>query len=52
MSKQTQEALGDMTKVAQEKLSAFRTLTAFNSQCVKTSVFLLSLGLAELTAYR
>jgi ABC-type multidrug transport system fused ATPase/permease subunit len=34
LSKQTQDALGDMTKVAEEKLSAFRTLTAFNSQCV------------------
>jgi ABC-type multidrug transport system fused ATPase/permease subunit len=32
LSKQTQDALGDMTKVAEEKLSAFRTLTAFNSQ--------------------
>lgn len=37
LSKQTQDALGDMTKVAEEKLSAFRTLTAFNSQCVFAS---------------
>lgn len=37
LSKQTQDALGEMTKVAEEKLSAVRTVTAFNSQCVSPS---------------
>ena len=31
LSNRTQEALGDMTKVAQEALSALRTVQAFNS---------------------
>ncbi|KAL7408902.1 hypothetical protein BDY24DRAFT_405034 [Mrakia frigida] len=39
LSKQTQEALGDMTKVAQEKLSSFRTVTAFNSQPMEAAAF-------------
>jgi hypothetical protein len=39
-----------MTKVAQEKLSAFRTLTAFNSQCVST--FWVSFPLSETDCFR
>ena len=32
LSNRTQEAVGDMTKVASESLSAFRTVQAFNAQ--------------------
>lgn len=39
LSKKTQDALGDMTKVAEEKLSAFRSVTAFNSQHLETQAF-------------
>jgi ABC-type multidrug transport system fused ATPase/permease subunit len=39
LSNQTQEALGDMSKVAQESLSALRTVQAFNAQPAETDKF-------------
>lgn len=39
LSNQTQEALGDMSKTAEEKLNAFKTVTSFNAQNIEASVF-------------
>lgn len=39
LSNRTQEAIGDMTKVASESLSAFRTVQAFNAQSHEESKF-------------
>ncbi|KAG6332581.1 hypothetical protein ID866_6503, partial [Astraeus odoratus] len=39
LSNQTQEALGDMTKVAQESLSALRTVQAFNANAQEQQKF-------------
>ncbi|KAL5483290.1 MDL1 [Sanghuangporus weigelae] len=39
LSNRTQEAVGDMTKVATESLSAFRTVQAFNAQPLESSKF-------------
>ncbi|GHJ87923.1 hypothetical protein NliqN6_4325 [Naganishia liquefaciens] len=39
LSNQTQEALGDMSKTAEEKLNAFKTVAAFNAQSLEGSKF-------------
>lgn len=39
LSKMTQESLGDMSKTAEEKLNAFKTVTAFNAQPLEAKSF-------------
>ncbi|KAJ9095203.1 hypothetical protein QFC19_007658 [Naganishia cerealis] len=39
LSNQTQEALGDMSKTAEEKLNAFKTVASFNAQALEGSRF-------------
>jgi len=39
LSNQTQEALGDMSKTAEEKLNAFKTVTSFNAQAIESRLF-------------
>lgn len=39
LSNLTQEAVGDMSKVAEEKLNAFKTVTAYNSQSLEANLF-------------
>jgi ATP-binding cassette subfamily B (MDR/TAP) protein 10 len=39
LSNKTQEALGDMSKTAEEKLNAFKTVTAYNAQALEGSLF-------------
>ncbi|OXM81201.1 ATP-binding cassette, subfamily B (MDR/TAP), member 10 [Cryptococcus neoformans Bt63] len=39
LSNLTQEAVGDMSKVAEEKLNAFKTVAAYNSQSLEANLF-------------
>ncbi|WVQ77988.1 hypothetical protein IAT38_000069 [Cryptococcus sp. DSM 104549] len=39
LSNLTQEAVGDMSKVAEEKLNAFKTVAAYNSQSLEAGLF-------------
>lgn len=39
LSKMTQESLGDMSKTAEEKLNAFKTVTAYNAQPLEAKSF-------------
>lgn len=39
LSKMTQESLGDMSKTAEEKLNAFKTVTAYNAQPLEAKNF-------------
>lgn len=39
LSKQTQEALGEMTNTAEEKLNAFKTVASFNAQPIEAKLF-------------
>ncbi|KAI9634242.1 putative ATP-binding cassette transporter [Dioszegia hungarica] len=55
LSNLTQEAIGDMSKTAEEKLNAFKTVTAYNSQITEGRVFSAKVnevfGLAKKEAY-
>ncbi|KAL1405045.1 ATP-binding cassette permease mdl1 [Vanrija albida] len=44
LSNQTQEALGDMSKTAEEKLNAFKTVTAYNAQALEGKEFSTKVG--------
>ncbi|WVQ71535.1 hypothetical protein IAR50_001074 [Cryptococcus sp. DSM 104548] len=39
LSNKTQEAVGDMSKIAEEKLNAFKTVAAYNSQSLEADLF-------------
>nr|ODN81233.1 ATP-binding cassette, subfamily B (MDR/TAP), member 10 [Cryptococcus depauperatus CBS 7841] len=39
LSNQTQDAVGDMSKIAEEKLNAFKTVAAYNSQALEAGLF-------------
>ncbi|ODN84680.1 hypothetical protein L202_00576 [Cryptococcus amylolentus CBS 6039] len=39
LSNKTQEAVGDMSKIAEEKLNAFKTVAAYNSQSLEANLF-------------
>ena len=39
LTNMTQEAIGDMSKTAEEKLNAFKTVAAYNSQPLEATLF-------------